>query len=124
MRAVPVVGSLVAGAVALFPEGSHVFPLSGKHLHLVELDVHQVDRTGRVNQGLVDHTQQVLLVIRTPDSPEFLEFQDPQAAVRLFGVFDLKGGAPQQLDLNLDEVSARCRGWDVRHGRLVQNTIT
>lgn len=33
---------------------------------------------------------------------------------QLFGVFDLKGDAPQQLELNLDEISARCRDWDVR----------
>jgi hypothetical protein len=33
---------------------------------------------------------------------------------QLFGVFDLKGDAPQQLELNLDEISARCHGWDIR----------
>jgi hypothetical protein len=32
----------------------------------------------------------------------------------LFGVFDLKGDAPQQLELNLDEIGARCHGWNVR----------
>ncbi len=32
----------------------------------------------------------------------------------LFGVFDLKGDAPGELELNLDEISARCHGWDVR----------
>ncbi len=30
----------------------------------------------------------------------------------LFGVFDVRGKGPRGLRLNLDEVAARCRGWD------------
>ena len=30
----------------------------------------------------------------------------------LFGVFDVKGNGSRQVRLNLDEVAARCRGWD------------
>ena len=30
----------------------------------------------------------------------------------LFGVFDVQGDGPRQVRLNLDEVTARCRGWD------------
>ena len=30
----------------------------------------------------------------------------------LFGVFDLDGKGPRHVELNLDEISARCRGWD------------
>ena len=32
----------------------------------------------------------------------------------LFGVFDLKGGPAQQIELNLDEISARCHSWTDR----------
>ena len=39
---------------------------------------------------------------------------EADGAYQLFGVFDLKGSDPRQLELNLDEISARCRGWDVR----------
>jgi hypothetical protein len=30
----------------------------------------------------------------------------------LFGVFDVQGDGPRHVRLNLDEVAARCRGWD------------
>jgi hypothetical protein len=30
----------------------------------------------------------------------------------LFGVFDVRGDGPRHVRLNVDEVAARCRGWD------------
>lgn len=49
------------------------------------------------------------------NSPHLLWGMDPGEAdgpYILFGVFDVQGNGPRQVRLNLDEVAARCRGWD------------
>ncbi|NQT11463.1 MAG: alpha-galactosidase [Planctomycetes bacterium] len=49
------------------------------------------------------------------NAPYLLWGMDPGEAdgpYILFGVFDVRGDGPRQVRLNLDEVAARCRGWD------------
>jgi len=49
------------------------------------------------------------------NSPYLLWGLDPGEAdgpYVLFGVFDVQGDGPRHVRLNLDEVAARCRGWD------------
>ena len=49
------------------------------------------------------------------NSPYLLWGMNPGEAdgpYALFGVFDVEGDGPRHVRLNLDEVAARCRGWD------------